>query len=64
MNMNEIKMKARALGLKVMATAKKSDLIWQIQKAEGNFECFGKAEDYCDQWNCCFRENCLSSTRP
>ena len=63
MNMNEIKMKAKALGIKVMATAKKGDLIRQIQKAEGNFDCFGKAEDYCDQWNCCFREDCLPSIK-
>ena len=48
MKMNEIKMKAKALGIKVMATAKKGDLIRQIQKAEGNFDCFGRAEDYCD----------------
>lgn len=64
MKKNEIKMKAKALGIKVMATAKKSDLIRQIQKAEGNFDCFGKAEGYCDQWSCSFREDCLPSSRP
>ncbi|NWG04220.1 MAG: hypothetical protein HXY44_15310 [Syntrophaceae bacterium] len=63
MKLNEIKEKAKALRIKVMATAKKSDLIRQIQKAEGNFDCFGKAIDYCDQWSCCFREDCLPSPR-
>jgi len=64
MKMNEIKKKAKALGIKVMATTKKADLIREIQKAEGNFDCFGTAEDSCEQWDCCFREDCLSSARP
>jgi len=59
MKMNEIKMKAKTLGVKVMATTKKADLIRQIQKAERNFDCFGAAKDYCDQLDCCFREDCL-----
>ena len=63
MKMNEIKMKAKALGIKVMATTKKTDLIRQIQRAEGNFDCFGRAEDFCDQWDCYFREDCLSSAK-
>ncbi len=63
MKMDEIKRKAKGLGIKVMATTKKPDLIQQIQRAEGNFDCFGRAEDYCDQWDCCFREDCLSSSK-
>jgi hypothetical protein len=63
MKMNEIREKAKALGIKVMATTKKSDLIRQIQRAEGNFDCFGTVKDYCDQWDCCFREDCLSSAK-
>lgn len=59
MKMNEIKMKAKALGIKVMATTRKADLIRKIQRAEGNFDCFGTATEYCDQWDCCFREDCL-----
>jgi hypothetical protein len=38
MKMNEIKMKAKALGIKVMATTRKADLIRKIQRAEGNFD--------------------------
>ena len=64
MKMNEIKEKAKASGIKVMATAKKADLIRQIQRAEGNFDCFGTAKDYCDQLDCCFREDCSPSIEP
>ena len=58
MKMNEVRAKAKALGIKIRGV-KKSDLVKQIQKREGNFDCFGTAKDYCDQWNCCFREDCL-----
>ncbi len=30
------------------------------QLSEGNFDCFGKAFDYCDQCLCKYREVCLS----
>jgi ABC-type uncharacterized transport system substrate-binding protein len=63
MKMNEIRKKAKASGIKVMATAKKADLIRQLQRAEGNFDCFGTAKDYCDQLGCCFREDCLPSIK-
>lgn len=62
MKMEEIRIKAKALGIKTRAV-KKGDLIRQIQKAEGNFDCFGTAKDYCDQCNCCFREDCLPSAK-
>lgn len=29
------------------------------QLAEGNFDCFGKALDYCDQRACKYRDVCL-----
>ena len=58
MKMNEVRAKAKALRIKIRGV-KKSDLIKEIQKREGNFDCFGTAKDYCDQWNCCFREDCL-----
>jgi len=64
MKINEIREKAKALGIKVMGTTKKADLIRQIQKAEGNFDCFGTAKDYCDQLDCCFREDCLPLIKP
>jgi len=37
----------------------KTELIRRVQKAEGNFDCFGTAKDYCDQFQCCFREDCF-----
>jgi hypothetical protein len=58
MKMNEVRAKAKALRIKIRGV-KKSDSVKQIQKREGNFDCFGTAKDYCDQWNCCFREDCL-----
>lgn len=29
------------------------------QLEEGNFDCFGKATDYCDQLQCKYRDLCL-----
>ena len=58
MKMNDVVKRAKKLGIKAKAV-KKVDLIRQIQRAEGNFDCFGTALDFCDQWKCCFREDCL-----
>jgi hypothetical protein len=58
MKMNDVVKRAKKLGIKAKAV-KKGDLIRQIQRAEGNFDCFGTAVDFCDQWKCCFREDCL-----
>jgi len=58
MKMNDVVKRAKKLGIKAKAV-KKGDLIRQIQRAEGNFDCFGTALDFCDQWKCCFREDCL-----
>jgi hypothetical protein len=62
MNMNEIRAKAKSLGLKTVGI-KKPELIRNIQRAEGNFDCFGTAIDYCDQWECCFRSWCLDEDK-
>ncbi len=50
---------AKGLGIK-LSNKKKTELIHAIQIAEGHFDCFGKAEGYCDQENCSFRDDCLS----
>ena len=60
MKMDEIRTRAKRFGIRT-SRRKKADLIRQIQRAEGNFDCFGAAKDYCDQMNCCFREDCLLS---
>lgn len=59
MLMEDVREKAKALGIKT-SRAKKADIIRAIQKAEGNFPCFETAKDYCDQYACCFREDCLT----
>ncbi len=62
MKMHEIQAKAKSLGVKSTGI-KKPEIIRSIQKAEGNFDCFGTAFDYCDQWQCCFRSLCLAQER-
>ncbi len=57
--MQEVRAKARALGVKNTFGLSKMELIQMIQRTEGNFDCFGRATDYCDQFHCCFREDCL-----
>ncbi len=59
MKMKEVRDKAKTLGLKGTFGLSKAELIRRIQKAEGNFDCFGTTADYCDQFECCFREDCL-----
>jgi hypothetical protein len=61
MKMEEIRSKAKALGLRNTFGLSKAELIRRIQRAEGNFDCFGTAKDYCDQFQCCFREDCLKT---
>ena len=34
-------------------------IIQDYQKAEGNFDCFGKSKGFCDQYNCKFRLICF-----
>jgi hypothetical protein len=34
-------------------------LIRSLQRVEGNFDCFRRAKEYCDQTDCCWREYCL-----
>lgn len=58
MNLAQVKSKAKDMGVKT-GTMKKTELIRVIQRTEGNFDCFGTAINYCDQWECCFRDDCL-----
>lgn len=58
MNKKSIKRLAKQRGLQTQRKTS-SELIREIQRAEGNFDCFGSAGDYCDQMECLFRENCL-----
>jgi len=57
--MEEVRARAKVLGVKNTFGLSKVELIRRIQRAEGNFDCFGTAIDCCDQSQCCFREDCL-----
>ncbi|WPD21339.1 MAG: hypothetical protein SD837_14160 [Candidatus Electrothrix scaldis] len=59
MNAQQIKEKAKALGLNCDVPTKRS-LIHAIQITEGNFPCFDTAREYCDQDLCCWRTDCLA----
>lgn len=58
MKMMEVKEKAKMLGVKP-GKMKKVDLILAIQSKEGNFPCFQTGLDSCNQFNCCWRSDCL-----
>ena len=42
----------------------KNELIHEIQRREGNFDCFGTACDgVCDQLGCSWREDCFDAAK-
>jgi hypothetical protein len=55
----EIRAKAKALQVKNTFGLSKAELIRRIQRAEGNFDCFGTAKGYCEQFQFSFREDSL-----
>jgi len=60
MDMTVFKEKAKELGIKAVRK-NSTDLIKSIQQAEGNFPCFKTASGFCDQYDCLWRTDCLSS---
>lgn len=61
MQMPEIREIARTLGLTPAVTQGKTSLIRDIQRREGNFDCFATAYDgQCDQVSCSWRTDCLA----
>jgi len=59
MTVKQIKDIARQKNVKA-GNMKKETLVRAIQRAEGNFECFGTATaGICDQIDCIWREDCL-----
>ena len=58
MTIKELQKIAKGFGLK-FAGLRKAELIRTIQRAEGNFDCFGKATEYCDQIDCLYLKDCL-----
>ena len=63
MKIQEVRARVKELGLKGTFGLSKAELIRRIQRAEGNFDCFGTATDHCDQSECCFREDCLKPSK-
>jgi hypothetical protein len=59
MRLSEIEKKARSLGIKDTWKFSKKDLIKNIQRSEGNFDCFGNGKSGCDQMACCWRSDCV-----
>ena len=60
MGMPEIRIKAKALGLKT-GKIKKVELIHAIQLAEGCMPCFGKSDGRCSYVDCCFMTDCFKA---
>jgi len=58
MKMADIKVKAKKLKMKNISKMKKNELIWAVQQAEGNSDCFTRIPD-CGLTDCCFRDDCL-----
>jgi len=60
MTVKQIKEIAKQKDIKV-GNMKKKNIIRAIQRAEGNFDCFGTATaGICDQINCLWRDDCLA----
>jgi hypothetical protein len=59
MKMHEVRVIAKSLGINSFGKSK-VELIKEIQRKQGNFDCYGSAMSYCDQLNCLFRTSCLS----
>jgi hypothetical protein len=60
MNIKKLRDIAKGKGVKT-GNMKKENVIRAIQRAEGNFDCFGQARDgVCDQIDCLWRDDCLS----
>ncbi|EAU55185.1 hypothetical protein [Mariprofundus ferrooxydans] len=60
MHINIIRSKAKDMGLKTGRIGK-IDLVHNIQRAEGNFDCFATAFDgICDQEGCMWQEECFA----
>jgi len=61
---NEVRARAKTLGIKQPRSATKIELVRLIQEAEGNFDCYATAIDgVCDQIDCMWREDCFEAAR-
>ena len=61
MTLNEVREIAKKKGMKT-GKMKKDELIREIQRKEGNFDCFGSAlSGECSQNDCMWRSDCLQA---
>lgn len=59
MELSEVRSIAKKKGIKT-EKMKKGEIIRSIQRAEGNFDCFGSASSgECTQTECLWRKDCL-----
>lgn len=59
MKINEVRALGKSMGINSFGK-NKVELIKEIQREQGNFDCFGTAKDYCDPLECLFRASCFS----
>ena len=63
MNMQEIRVLAKDMGIK-SARMSKVSLVQTIQLTEGNFSCFASAlNGECDQQQCLWRNDCFTAAK-
>lgn len=63
MVVQEVRKIAQGLGIKTGKMTKPA-LIQEIQRTEGNFDCFGTAVGgVCDQTGCLWREDCFTAAK-
>jgi hypothetical protein len=59
MDIQQIRRIALSMGIRTKGI-EKADLVRAIQRAEGNFDCYGTAVDEeCDQESCLWKEDCF-----
>ncbi len=59
MKMTEVQAKAKEIGIKPKKL-KKADLIRKIQTEERNQPCFQTNVEFCEQKDCCWRDDCFT----
>jgi hypothetical protein len=62
MKTKDIFQKAETFGIDCFAKTL-PQIIREIQRREGNFDCFGTAVGHCDQTECSFRSLCMDAAR-
>ena len=58
MDIKQVRKKAKVLNVKT-GKKTKADIIKEIQRVEGNFDCFGSSNGFCDQLKCAWRKDCV-----